>query len=83
MADSGHSTATLRLTVGTLRIAHPIRLRLNLNVAFPGPQKHTCDVRVCRQESLEFVALVRVGKFRTGFLGDLICACINPLFGDS
>ena len=24
MADSGHSTATLRLTVGTLRIAHPI-----------------------------------------------------------
>src|SRR5580700_6015407 len=24
MADSGHSTATLRLTIGTLRIAHPI-----------------------------------------------------------
>src|SRR5882724_2417989 len=24
MADSGHSTATLRLTVGTLRIAHSI-----------------------------------------------------------
>ena len=24
MADSGHSTATLRLTVGTLRITHPI-----------------------------------------------------------
>src|SRR5580765_6033385 len=24
MADSGHSTAILRLTVGTLRIAHPI-----------------------------------------------------------
>src|SRR5260370_743216 len=24
MADSGHSTATLRLTMGTLRIAHPI-----------------------------------------------------------
>jgi Fe-S-cluster containining protein len=24
MADSGHSTATLRLTMGTLRIAHPV-----------------------------------------------------------
>src|ERR1700730_5623576 len=24
MADFGHSTATLRLTIGTLRIAHPI-----------------------------------------------------------
>src|SRR5262245_53608497 len=24
MADSGHSTATLRLTVGTLKVAHPI-----------------------------------------------------------
>src|SRR5260370_36311156 len=24
MADSGHSTATLRLTMGTLRITHPI-----------------------------------------------------------
>ena len=24
MADSGHSTATLRLTMGALRIAHPI-----------------------------------------------------------
>jgi len=24
MADSGHATATLRLTIGTLRIAHPI-----------------------------------------------------------
>ena len=31
----------------------------------------------------EFVALVRIGKFRTGFLGDLICARIDPLFGDS
>ena len=35
MADSGHSTATLRLTVGTLRIAHPITVP---NAAMPAAE---------------------------------------------
>jgi RimJ/RimL family protein N-acetyltransferase len=35
MADSGHSTATLRLTVGTLRIAHPITVP---NAAVPAAE---------------------------------------------
>jgi Fe-S-cluster containining protein len=35
MADSGHSTATLRLAVGTLRIAHPITVP---NAAVPAAE---------------------------------------------
>src|SRR5580704_1934744 len=35
MAVSGHSTATLRLTVGTLRIAHPITVS---NAAVPAAE---------------------------------------------
>ena len=35
MADSGHSTATLRLTVGALRIAHPITVP---NAAMPAAE---------------------------------------------
>ena len=35
MADSGHSTATLRLTVGALRIAHPITVP---NAAVPAAE---------------------------------------------
>jgi hypothetical protein len=44
-----------------------------------------CNVWVCcqKKKSVEFLTLIRVGKFLHDFLGDLIGARINPPFGDS
>jgi hypothetical protein len=42
-----------------------------------------CNVCVRCQKSVEFLTLMRLGKFLHDFLGDRIAARINPPFGDS
>ena len=63
-----------------LGIVHHAGLRLELKMALAAPYERMRDGRVCGEEGLQILRLVRIGEFLSDSLGHLKGAIVDALF---